>query len=118
MIYCFKCDQDKCSHRFEEMLPVADRARPLGIKCPVCFEGSIVRDMAAETGASLTDWTVPLESNGAGVMPDQVAEARQFAKRNGIPIEYKGDGTALFRSKRSRDKALRQLGLVDRSSWC
>lgn len=118
MIYCFKCDQDRCDHRFEEMLPVAERERPVGSKCPACLDGAIIRDLAAETGGAMTDWTVPLESNAAGVLPNQVAEARDYAKKHGIPIEYKRDGTAMFKSKRSRDRALRALGLVDKSSWC
>jgi len=63
------------------------------------------------------EWTDELESNAAGVMPNQVAEARAFAKARGIEIGYKNDGTALFKSHNSRKRALRALGLMDKSAW-
>lgn len=111
--YCFRCN--KCDQTKEVFRQRMDP--PKGPTCPNGHK-AMVRDFKAERYGGMTDWTEPLESVGAGVMPDQVAEARQVARDKGIPIEYKSDGTALFRSKRSRDRALKKLGLVDKDAYC
>ena len=111
--YCLVCP--KCGHK-QEIFKAMSQSQQI-VRCEKC-RAKMRRSFSDEHPGAMTDWTDQLESNGAGVSANQVAEARAFAKKRGIPIEYKKDGTALFRSKRSRDKALRALGLVDKDSFC
>ena len=106
-LYYYLCE--KCGHAKQEVRPIDQRGTP-----SLCSCGSVlIRDYAREAGATITDWTDPILSDGAGVHPDQVGEARAEAKKHGIPVEYTSDGRAIFTSHTQRKKALKKLGLVD-----
>lgn len=45
-----------------------------------------------------------IESDSLGVHPDQVPEATAYAAKSGFAVEYKPDGTALFRSRKALER--------------
>jgi len=57
----------------------------------------------------------PLESDAAGVHPDQIAEARQHSIKAGVPTEFTPDGRAIFTSRKHRKDYCRAIGLHDRN---
>lgn len=61
----------------------------------------------------LAKW--PLENEALGVMPDQVGEAREAYRRNGVPTDFTPDGTAIITGPDHYRKAMRLMGYVDRS---
>lgn len=112
-MYCYVCP--KCEGKQQVVRPMSESSRrTFCLKCKTKMK----RDFITEHSSTRGDWVDQLESNGAGVGADQVAEAREFAKVNKIPIEYKRDGTALFRSHSSRREALKKLGLMDKDAFC
>ncbi len=93
-------------------------------RCPECGEGGRVdvpgqhRDFQKPVNAK---W--PLKSLALGVIPQQVAEAREKAARYGVPISYSDSGDAIFTSAQNRRdvfRAMKNLGhprVFDRSGY-
>ncbi len=107
-VYTFYCE--KCDVHQDEIRPVDRRNDP--VCCQQCA-GAMARDIGKEQGAVQTDWTDPLYSDGAGVHPDQVADARARNKNH----EYLDDGRMVFRSKSHRDQCLRDIGMHDKDGF-
>lgn len=61
------------------------------------------------------DWAEPILSDGLGVNPDQVPEAREYAARMGHCTEYTDSGQVVLRSHEHRKQTLRELGFVDKN---
>ncbi len=57
----------------------------------------------------------PILSEAMGVAPNQVAEAVEYAKANGVPTDYTADGRAILRDRAHRKRFLRMSGYHDRS---
>lgn len=59
----------------------------------------------------------PLESDAAGVHPDQVNEAMVHAVSQGVPTEFNPKtGNPIFRSRRHRNDFLKAHGLRDNNA--
>ena len=117
-------------------MPIFDHRCPTGhafermgsyrryVKCPKCGKPAKVDIVAQHRGFTKpvrAKW--PLESNQMGVIPQQVAEARECAQKYGVPIAYKDSGEAIFQSEQNRRdvfKAMHGLGhpqMRDRSGY-
>lgn len=57
------------------------------------------------------------ESKAMAVHPKQVKQARDRAKRHGIAVEYKDDGTAILQSPGARKALMNLEGLRDQSGF-
>jgi hypothetical protein len=68
---------------------------------------------AGAPGASLLGWK-PLSSEAAAVHPDQIEEAREDARRLGVPTEFDPEGRPIFTSRSHRRAYLRAYGFHDR----
>lgn len=55
-------------------------------------------------------WVRPIKSDALAVHPKQVAEAREDAKRKGVPTEFTQDGRPLFTSSRHFREYARKYG--------
>lgn len=111
MIYCHICDN--CGARIEKHLPMSAS----DVKF-VCDCGTMMRrDLIAEHGKTKdtpSNW--PQESDAAGVNPEQIPEARAYARERGVPTEYNPEtGAAIFTGRNHRKEFCRISGLYDRS---
>jgi hypothetical protein len=57
----------------------------------------------------------PLASDAMAVHPHQVEEAREDAKRKGVPVDFLPDGRPVFTSRQQRRRYLRAYGFKDRN---
>lgn len=57
----------------------------------------------------------PMVSDGAGVDPTQIEEAKALAKSQGVTIDFNHEGQAIFRSRAHRREYCRLRGLHDRN---
>lgn len=55
----------------------------------------------------------PLESEALAVHPNQVQKANDRAKRHGIGVQYKPDGTAILADRRARKQMIALEGFFD-----
>ena len=69
-------------------------------------------DQAIGTGEGLTSWHRPVVSDALAVHPRQVEEARELAKRKGVPVEFQPDGRPVFTSSRQFRDYARKHGFV------
>lgn len=58
--------------------------------------------------------TPPHESEALGVHPDQVEEARESAKRRGVPTEFLPNGNPIMRSRKHQRDYLKAYGFINR----
>ncbi len=107
-IYSYQCE--KCGAVEDSYRLVEFRNDPL--PCVGCC-GHMIRCLANEVGGVQTDWVDPLLSDAAGVHPDQVADARSRFKHH----EYTDDGRMIFRSKKHRDRCLKDIGMHDKDGF-
>lgn len=61
--------------------------------------------------------TYPHTSVAAGVHPRQAAEAREHAKKNGVPTDFTADGKAVFTSREHRRSYLRLMNMRDNNAY-
>lgn len=61
--------------------------------------------------------TYPHTSVAAGVHPRQAAEAREHAKKNGVPTDFTADGKAVFTSREHRRNYLRLMNMRDNNAY-
>jgi hypothetical protein len=109
VIYCFKCD---CGKKTEKALPISDCEKVFKCKCGKTLK----RDFQAERGID-TPGTWPMESDAAGVNPEQIPEAREYARSMGVPTEYNPEtGAAIFTSRDHRKRFCEASGLYDRNA--
>jgi hypothetical protein len=81
-----------------------------GTPCERDFETDFGSTRTSEPGA----W--PMESEAAGVHPDQVPEAVAAASAHGVPTEFTRDGCAVFRDRAHRAKYLKAFGYFDKDA--
>lgn len=98
---CQKCNEEK-GHKV------------LGNNQIECRECGTVQAGSLRTHRSVDAWREPLLSDAAGVHPDQIAEAKAAFPHH----EYTEDGRMIFRSARHRRQCLKDIGMVDKSSFC
>jgi putative FmdB family regulatory protein len=110
--YAYECPV--CHHKEDQVRVIAERDQPR--LCPECLvtgkaDTNLVRDVC-ESMRVHTDmgYQTPIYSDAAGVDASQVPEMRrQFPNH-----EYTDDGRMVFRSHTQREKALKEIGFVDR----
>lgn len=59
----------------------------------------------------------PLPVEAMAVHPDQIAEARTFDRVNGVPTDYRADGTPIIEDSRHYRKYRRIHGVHDRNGF-
>jgi hypothetical protein len=111
MIYCFKCE--KCSSTKEVVLSVSER--DTAVLCD-CDGQKMIRDYQAEFAGKHTAGTWPMESDAAGVNPEQAKEAHAHSLKIGIPTQFNSEtGAAIFTSRKHRKDYCQAIGLYDRN---
>lgn len=75
------------------------------------------RDFIAEHGQFKdTPGNWPMESDAAGINPDQIPEAMAYNERMGVPTQYNPEtGAAIFTSREHRKRFCEISGLYDRN---
>lgn len=68
------------------------------------------QEAKAKSEKALVGWARPIKSDAMAVHPDQVSEAREDAKRKGVPTEFLPDGRPLFTSSRHFRRYARTYG--------
>jgi len=61
--------------------------------------------------------TYPHTSVAAGVHPRQAEEAREHAKKHGVPTDFTADGKAVFTSREHRRNYLRLMNMRDNNAY-
>jgi putative FmdB family regulatory protein len=103
--YCYKCES--CNIPSEAFLPISRRNQPPA--CPFCHKETLLRDMTAERAGIETDFSKPVYSEGLGVHPSQIAEAKaRFPHHN-----FASDGRMIIRSSKEVKRVRRDLGWDD-----
>jgi len=75
------------------------------------------RDIPAEmSGVHATPGAWPMESRAAGVNPDQIPQAREYAASLGVPTQFTKTGAAIFTDRQHRAKFLRAHGMFDQQA--
>lgn len=88
-------------------------------------DGSIIRDgvvfdrnKASEMGGGLSsNPKYPIQSDAAGVHPDQIPEMSEHMRKSGVNLNFTSDGRAIFENAAHRRSALRALGMHDRDGY-
>jgi len=112
MIYCFECEH--CGHRAELNRPAKDYKKKA--RCPECKK-LMRRNIAIEgAGQGAANDNYPMESDAAGVHPDQIKETMAFDRAHGVPTEYKPSGNPVFTSRGHRRAYCEAHGLYDRNA--
>lgn len=58
----------------------------------------------------------PMKSDALGVAEDQIQEATEHARKNGVPVEFTADGRAILNSAGHRKAYARLCGFRDRNA--
>jgi hypothetical protein len=75
------------------------------------------RDLIAEDFKTQKPSCWPMESDAAGVHPDQVKEAAAYAQQMGVPTEYNPKtGNPIFTGRNHRKRFCEISGLRDRNA--
>lgn len=100
-------------HRFTEFRPMAECAvKP---KCPECQQPA-ERDFCAEHGGVFHRaglW--PMKSQALGVMPSQIKEAKDYAAKHGVSVDFTPDGDAILTSRKNRREYAELYGMYDKN---
>jgi len=81
-------------------------------------DGEILdRDKTSEMSGFSGKASWPILSDGAGCHPDQIPEMSEFMRRRGVNLDYTSDGRAIFTDAAQRRRALKVLGMHDRSGY-
>ncbi len=57
----------------------------------------------------------PMKCEASGVHPSQIAENQQFLRNHGVPTQFTPDGRAIYENRSHRARALKALGIHDKS---
>ena len=79
-------------------------------------EGLAIRRIDIEQGgfrSSHAGW--PMKCEASGCAPGQIAENVAFLRAAGVPTQFTPDGRAIYENRQHRAKALKALGLHDKS---
>lgn len=113
MIYDYICRN--CGFTDEKSLPASGFRK--AFDCPECGQ-VLQRDLAAEQGDfrdTCSSW--PMESDAAGVHPDQAKELHEYCEKMGVPTEINAKtGNPVFHSREHRKKFCRITNLYDRNA--
>ena len=115
MIYCYRTHDGKV---VELVMTVAEMQRRQRKDGSITLDDGreAVRDYKTEfCGNPSNPGNWPMLSDGAGCHPSQIHDYQKHLKDAGCPTEYTPDGRAVFTSRAHRQKALRALGLHDRT---
>ena len=107
-VYTYQCSG--CSHIQDDIQSMANRDST--VECDKCGRHAF-RQAEPELAAVQTDWPEAILSDAAGIAPEQVAEARGRFKGH----DYTPDGRMIFKSKKHRQKCLKDIGMVDRDGF-
>jgi len=111
MIYCYAC---KCGNKIEKSMPMSEFSE--FTECPECG-GTMGIDIAAQqNGMRDTPSNWPLESDAAGVHPDQAKEYGDYLREKGVPTEIRENGNPVFTSQRHRKLVCQATGMYDRNA--
>lgn len=111
-MYMYRCS--KCNEITQRTFSV--KARKASVQCHTCQDVAY-RDYGAEHGSvphHPGNW--PLLSDAAGVNPDQIGQAREYAAKVGVPTEFTRDGRAILTSAEHRKRYCEAHGLFDRNA--
>jgi len=112
-IYPYKCPE--CGHRFDHMMQKLNP--PDTLVCGECGYRKCKQDWQAKfAGGDFAPGNWPMESDAAGVHPDQIPEAVEHAKSIGVPTEFNKAGNPILRSPQHRAAYLRGIGMFDRDA--
>ena len=113
MIYCHICDN--CGEVAEKALPMSQSDKRF--RCPVCHK-MMRRNLVAETKEfKITHDNYPMESDAAGVAPEQVDQEAATARQLGVPTRFNREtGAPIFTSRRHRANYCKAMGLYDRNA--
>lgn len=113
MIYCYHCLN--CGYQESRSMPASEyQAR---FNCPEC--GRVMeRDHVSEgIGFRNTPGNWPMESDAAGVHPDQAKELSDYAASKGVPTEVNAEtGNPIFHSREHRKKFCQATNMYDRNA--
>ena len=106
--YLFTC---QCGITVERVWPVSkSHWKPRCSKC----KRTMARDFVKEqSGFKHRPGTWPLLSTAAGVLPQQIEEARAQSVALGVPTDFAPKGEAIFRSKRHRKEYCEAIHMFD-----
>lgn len=110
--YCFKCKS--CGARFEKELDL--KTLKWGVKCKCGYVAS--RDYRSEHSSAKSGnpgW--PMLSDGCGVAPSQIGEAKETLRRKGVRCDFAPDGRARLESHAHRKQVLKAMGLGDKVGY-
>ena len=110
MRYCYSCE---CGVDLEKVTMLAEFS-PTAV-CPECG-GTMGINPAAQHCKTPTPGGWPLESDAAGVHPDQAREYSDYLRAQGVPTEVLPNGNPVFTSQRHRARVCRAVGLYDRNA--
>lgn len=111
MIYCYACE---CGNKTERHCSLAEFSQ--NIECPECG-GRMGIDPTAQHCRTQRPSCWPMESDAAGVHPDQVKEAAAYAEQMGVPTEYNPKtGNPIFTGRNHRKRFCEISGLRDRNA--
>ena len=112
MIYCYSCE---CENKLERTVPLSEFAE--NIECPECC-GQMHIDPTAQHGRTLdtpSNW--PMESDAAGVHPDQAKELSEHVRARGVPTEIDmRTGNPIFTSREHRKRFCQATNMYDRNA--
>lgn len=120
--YCFRVVKSGSRHLADELaelvMPIAElEEMPRDHKGRYTLpDGSLAkRAYGAEHGPrqATGDQAWPLISEAAGVHPSQVEEAREHARKHGVPTDFTSDGRAVFRDRAHRRDYCKLIGVRD-----
>lgn len=80
--YAFTCE--KCHHKFEEILSMANNDKPLQNPCPKCHKKFVIRDYSNEGVAMSLDATLSPNKATGGAWNELMAKIKP-----GIPARFR-----------------------------
>lgn len=112
MTYCYSCE---CEHKLERTVPLSEFAE--NIECPECG-GQMHIDPTAQHGRTLdTPSCWPMESDAAGVHPDQAKELSEHCRAHGVPTEINPHtGNPVFTGRGHRKRFCQVTNIYDRNA--
>ena len=112
-LYSYTCDA--CGTTTELQMGMKEE-HPPSVECPVC-KGKAVRDMGADLRSRRhhgpRGW--PLESEALAVLPSEVAEFTEDARKRGVPTDFNPEsGAPILRGRGHRKRYCETYGFFDR----
>ena len=112
MTYCYICP---CGNKTQKTVPLS-QIEP-NILCAECSKIMEI-DMVAQHGKTVaTPGKWPMESDAAGVHPDQAKELSEHVRVRGVPTEINMEtGNPIFTSQAHRKRFCQVTNLYDRNA--